>query len=165
MIPSPGGSMVRSAFIRLGVALALSAGWFAGAESSTSFQALTADDAYALATQAYLYAYPLVLMEATRDAVPNRPMNRFQHAPAFPTPNSRTVVRPNVDTLYSPAWLDLTREPLVMTVPDMGSRFYLIQMMDAWTDTFAVPGTRTTGNKAGKFVIVGPDFKGSTPAG
>ena len=131
----------------------------------TSFQALTADDAYALATQAYLYAYPLVLMEATRDAVPNRPMNRFQHAPAFPTPNSRTVVRPNVDTLYSSAWLDLTREPVVMTVPDTGSRYYLIQMMDAWTETFAVPGTRTTGNKAGTFVIVGPDFKGSTPSG
>lgn len=123
---------------------------------------LNPDDAYALATQAYLYAYPLVLMEQTR-AAQNRPLNQFQHAPAFPTPQNRTVVRPNVDTLYSSAWLDLAKEPVVMTVPDTGTRYYLIQMMDAWTETFAVPGTRTTGNKAGRFAIVGPDWKGTLP--
>jgi hypothetical protein len=123
---------------------------------------LTADDAYALATQAYLYAYPLVLMEQTRQAQ-NRPLNQFQHAPAYPTPQNRLVVRPNVDTLYSTAWLDLSKEPVVMTVPDTGTRYYLIQMMDAWTETFAVPGTRTTGNKAGRFAIVGPGWKGTLP--
>jgi hypothetical protein len=75
------------------------------------------------------------------------------------------VVRPNVDTLYSTAWLDLSREPVVMNVPDMGSRYYLVQLLDAWTETFAVPGTRTTGNKAGSFVIVGPNWKGAVPSG
>jgi len=126
---------------------------------------LTADEAYSLGTQAYLYAYPLVLMERTRAATPNRPPNQFVHAPAYPGPDARNVVRPNVDTLYSTAWLDLSREPVLMTVPDMGSRYYLIQFLDAWTETFSVPGTRTTGNKAGTFAIVGPDWKGALPAG
>src|SRR5262245_5107573 len=102
------------------------------------------DAAYELATQAYLFAYPLVLMERTRLAAPNRPVNEFVHAPAYPGPDARTVVRPNVDTLYSTAWLDLSREPVVMTVPDTAGRYYLVQMLDAWTETFSVPGTRTT---------------------
>lgn len=135
-----------------------------GPVAAQSPSQLAAEDAYALATQAYLYAYPLVLMEQTREAQ-NRPVNQFVHAPAFPTPQNRTVVRPNVDTLYSTAWLDLAKEPVVMTVPDTGTRYYLIQMMDAWTETFAVPGTRTTGNKAGRFAIVGPDWKGTLPQG
>lgn len=135
-----------------------------GTATTQPAQTLNPDDAYALAVQAYLYAYPLVLMEQTRQAVV-RPMNQFTHAPLFPTPQSRTVVRPNVDTLYSTAWLDLAREPVVMTVPDTGTRYYLIQMLDAWTETFAVPGTRTTGNKAGRFAIVGPDWKGTLPPG
>jgi hypothetical protein len=126
---------------------------------------LTADEAYELGTQAYLYAYPLVLMERTRAATPNRPLNQFVHAPAYPGPEARVVIRPNVDTLYSTAWLDLSREPVLMTVPDMGDRYYLIQLLDVWTETFSVPGTRTTGNKAGTFAIVGPDWKGTLPPG
>jgi hypothetical protein len=121
------------------------------------------DAAYELATQAYLFAYPLVLMERTRAAAPNRRLNEFVHAPVYPGPEARTVVRPNVDTLYSTAWLDLSREPVVMTVPDMGTRYYLVQMLDAWTETFSVPGTRTTGNKSGRFAIVGPNWKGTVP--
>src|SRR6266436_4100310 len=110
---------------------------------------LSVEDAYSLGTQAYLYAYPLVLMERTRTAVPNRPINQFVHAQAYPGPQARTVIRPNVDTLYSTAWLDLSRGPIVMSVPEMGDRYYLVQFLDAWTETFSVPGTRTTGNKAG----------------
>lgn len=121
------------------------------------------DAAYELATQAYLFAYPLVLMEQTRLAAPHRPVNEFVHAQAYPGPEARTVVRPNVDTLYSTAWLDLSQEPVVLTVPDTGGRYYLVQMLDAWTETFSVPGTRTTGNKAGQFAIVGPNWKGTVP--
>src|SRR5262245_11421742 len=94
---------------------------------------LTPDEAYSLGTQAYLFAYPLVLMERTRAAVPNRPVNQFTHAPAYPGPDARTVVRPNVDTLYSTAWLDLSNGPVVMAVPEMETRYYLVQMLDAWT--------------------------------
>jgi hypothetical protein len=125
---------------------------------------LSAEQAYSLGTQAYLYAYPLVLMERTR-AVQNRPINQFVHAQAYPGPQTRAVIRPNVDTLYSTAWLDLSREPIVMSVPDMGDRYYLIQCLDAWTETFSVPGTRTTGNQARRFAIVGPGWKSTLPAG
>jgi len=135
-----------------------------GAPQSTA-PPLTLDEAYALGSQAYLFAYPLVLMERTRAARANLPVNQFLHAPAYPGPQARTVVRPNVDTLYSTAWLDLSREPVVLTVPDMGTRYYLMQLLDAWTETFSVPGTRTIGNKAGNFAIVGPAFSGAVPSG
>jgi len=134
-----------------------------GAPQSTAPR-LTPNEAYTLGSQAYLFAYPLVLMERTR-AGANLPVNQFLHAPAYPGPQARTVVRPNVDTLYSTAFLDLSREPVVLTVPDMGTRYYLVQLLDAWSETFSVPGTRTTGNKAGNFAIVGPAFSGKVPDG
>ena len=128
---------------------------------------LTEEQAYNLGIQAYVYAYPLVLMEMTKQVFISRraPVNQFEHAEAFPTPELKDVVRPNVDTLYSNAWLDLSREPLILSVPDTKGRYYLIQLLDAWTDTFAVPGKRTTGTKAGNFAIVGPHWKGALPKG
>jgi hypothetical protein len=75
------------------------------------------------------------------------------------------VVSPNADTLYSFAWLDLAKEPMVLSVPDMGKRFYMMEMMGAWTDVFASPGSRTTGSGKGEFAIVGPGWKGTLPAG
>src|SRR5262249_20995409 len=71
--------------------------------------------------------------------------------------------RPNADTLYSSAWLDLTKEPVVMSVPDIGKRYYLMQLLDAWTNVFASPGTRTTGNRPGDFAIYGSDWAGILP--
>src|SRR5262245_45578496 len=136
-----------------------------GAPPQSNTPRLTADEAYALGTQAYLLAYPLVLMERTRAATPNRPVIQCVPAPAYPGPDARNVVRPNVDTLYSTAWLDLSDEPVVLTVPDMGTRYYLVQLLDSWTETFSVPGTRTTGNKAGAFAIVGPGYSGTLPSG
>ncbi len=125
----------------------------------------TEEQAHRIGVQAYVYGYPLVLMEVTRKASVRRfGMNHFTHAQAFPTAAFRVVVRSNVDTLYSSAWLDLSREPIVLSVPDTGGRYYLMQMMDGWTETFAVPGKRTTGTKAGHFVIVGPDWQGPLPA-
>lgn len=128
---------------------------------------LTEEQAYSLGTQAYIYAYPLVLMEMTKRVFINRraPINQFEHAAEFPSPELKDVVRPNVDTLYSNAWLDLSREPLILSVPDTKGRYYLIQLLDAWTETFAVPGKRTTGTKAGHFAIVGPNWKGTLPKG
>src|ERR1700691_424599 len=95
-----------------------------------------------IAERAYIYAYPLVLLEATRGA---QSVNQFTHVPQFPRPDIRQIVRPNADTLYSTAWLDLAKEPILIHVPDSGGRFYLLQFMDAWTETFADPGKRTTG--------------------
>jgi hypothetical protein len=95
-----------------------------------------------IAEHAYVFAYPLVLIEATRAG---QTTNVFTHVPQFPRPDTRKVVRPNADTLYTMAWIDLTREPVLIHVPDSDGRFYLLQFMDAWTETFANPGKRTTG--------------------
>ncbi|MGB6349360.1 MAG: DUF1254 domain-containing protein, partial [Pseudolabrys sp.] len=114
----------------------------------------------------------LVTMDLTRKQIVNTPpgkglggpMNTFDNIPAFPTADMRVVVRPNFDTLYSSGWLDLTREPMVVSVPDTGGRYYLLPMLDMWTDVFASPGWRTTGTKAGNFLVVPPGWNGKVPA-
>ena len=89
--------------------------------------------------------------------------NRFTHAAEFPNATFRQVIRPNADTLHSTAWLDLTHEPLLMEVPDTKGRFYPMQFLDAWTETFSSPGKSTTGTGQGWFAIVGPGWKGKLP--
>ncbi|MDB4965241.1 MAG: hypothetical protein JWN44_930 [Myxococcales bacterium] len=125
----------------------------------------TSEDAYEIALEAYTYLYPLVLMEVTRKQMTNcerpdeeghAPLNAFSHLRAFPSADNKLVVRPNADTLYSIAWLDLASEPVILSVPS-SDRYYLLPMLDMWTDVFACAGTRTTGNGAGLFAIVGPD--------
>ena len=115
----------------------------------------------ATAEQAYLFAYPLVLMEHTRLRVPA--MNRINNALEFPAAGYRNVIRPNADTLYSSAWIDLSKEPQILKVPDTLGRYYMMQMMDMWTERFAIPGKRVTGTREGYFAIVGPGFQGKLP--
>jgi hypothetical protein len=93
------------------------------------------------------------------------PINQFGNVSAFPTAAAKDVVSPNVDTLYSTAWLDVSREPIVLHVPDTKGRYYLMPMLDAWTNVFASPGKRTTGTKAHDFAIVGPAWHGKLPRG
>jgi hypothetical protein len=83
----------------------------------------------------------------------------------YPTAAFRDVTAPNADTLYSAAWLDLSREPYILSIPDAHGRYYLLPMLDAWTTVFQDPGTRTTGTKAQRYAITGPGWKGSVPAG
>src|SRR5207302_7091635 len=82
------------------------------------------------------------------------PMNPFSNVSEYPPANFKGVVRPNFDTLYSIAWLDITEEPMVVSVPDTGGRYYLLPLLDMWSDVFASPGWRTTGTQAGNFVVV-----------
>jgi len=127
-------------------------------------------EVYDTAYDAYLYAYPLVTMDVTmRQAtnvedsasVPMRaPPNQFAHYREYPGADARDVVRFNFDTLYSFAWLDLREEPVVLSLPGTRERYYLMPMLDMWTDVFAAPGTRTTGNEAGDYLIVGPSWDG-----
>ena len=88
-------------------------------------------DPRSLSYDGYLYLYPLVMMEVSRrqavnveaDARPAfGPPNQFHHLRAFPTAEFRAVVRPNFDTLYSSAWLDLTTGPVAVRAPDTGDR-------------------------------------------
>src|SRR6185295_15011053 len=93
------------------------------------------------------------------------PMNLFANIPAYPTADMKDVVRPNFDTLYSSAWLDSTKEPVVVSVPDTRGRYYLLPMLDMWTDVFASPGWRTTGTGADNFLITPPGWNGAAPSG
>jgi hypothetical protein len=140
--------------------------------AQNSTPAITEAEAHAIAVEAYLYFYPLISMDLTRKQLINTPagrgiggpMNAFDNIAAFPTADVRVVVRPNFDTLYSSGWVDLTREPMVISVPDTGGRYYLLPMLDMWTDVFASPGWRTTGTKAGNFLLVPPGWNGKVPA-
>jgi hypothetical protein len=113
---------------------------------------ITAEKAREIAIEAYVYAYPLVISELTRRVSVSAPggaqMNQFTHKPMFPDASFTDVVRPNADTLYSILWFDVSKEPLAITVPDSGGRYYMLPMIDLWSDVFAVPGSQTTGNKA-----------------
>jgi hypothetical protein len=131
-------------------------------------------DLRTLSREAYLYLYPLVTMEVTRRQSCNVPVgqrpgfgpaNRFNHVRQFPGADFRSVVRPNFDTLYSSAWIDLTGGPVQINVPDSGDRYYMLPMLDMWTDVFANPGKRTTGTAAQHLVLVPPGYTGRTPVG
>jgi hypothetical protein len=128
----------------------------------------TAEEARVIALEAYIYFYPLVTMDLTRGQLTNvgpgkelgkGPLNTFANVREYPPADFKGVMRPNFDTLYSSAWLDLTREPLIVSVPDTGGRYYLLPMLDMWTEVFASLGWRTTGTKAQDLVIVPPDWR------
>ena len=127
-----------------------------------------------IGVNAYLYFYPLLSMDITRLQSTNieagkefakGPMNTFVNVPAYPPADLKVVVRVNFDTLYSIAWLDLTNEPQVISAPDTDGRFYLLPMLDMWTDVFASPGWRTTGTKAVNFLVTPPGWHGTLPKG
>jgi hypothetical protein len=135
---------------------------------------LTEDQARAISTDAYIYFYPLVTMDVTRKQFTNiepgkefgkGPMNAFVNVPAYPPADFKGVVRSNFDTLYSIAWLDLTKEPLVVSAPDTAGRYYLLPMLDMWTDVFSSPGWRTTGTEAANFLVTPPGWSGRVPQG
>jgi len=134
----------------------------------------TAEEAQSIAQEAYVYFYPLVIMDVSRKHFTNiepdkmfarGPMNTFSHARTFPPATFRGATHPNFDTLYSTGWLDLTKEPVVISAPATHGRYYLLQLLDMWTDTFGGIGKRTTGTSAGNFAVVGPGWQGDLPQG
>ena len=133
--------------------------------------AVTEQEAQAIALDAYIYFYPLMSMDLSRKQFTNGtndfkgPMNTFVNVPAYPPADFKGVVRSNFDTLYSASWLDMTKEPVVISAPDTDGRYYLLPMLDMWTDVFASPGWRTTGTKAGNFLVTPPSWTGTVPDG
>ena len=128
-----------------------------------------AKNAAGIAVDAYVYGYPLVTMDQTRRVTTNvsvaedkrAPMGQFANMPTYPDASFRDVTAPNANTLYSAAWLDLSKEPYVLSLPDERGRYFLMPMLSAWSNVFFSPGKRTTGTAAQRYVIAGPDWKGS----
>ncbi|HEY2755490.1 MAG TPA: DUF1254 domain-containing protein [Pseudolabrys sp.] len=141
---------------------------FAAPTRTVAQTAVTEREAHAIGVDAYLYFYSLVTMDVSRRQFTNiepgkefgkGPMNTFVNVPEYPPADFKGVVRSNFDTLYSIAWVDLTKEPVIISVPDTGGRYYLLPMLDMWTDVFASPGWRTTGTGAGNFLLAPPGWR------
>ncbi len=155
---------------------------FAGSATAEPHQSSAEPDAnwretyaYTLGTQAFVYGFPWVFLPQIRydwvtqprnpKWVPYVPLNQFWNSTELATATYRDGGSPNNDTLYSMAVLDLAKEPLILSVPAVGERYYGIEMASADSDNFAYVGSRTTGNKAGHYAIIGPDWKGTLPDG
>ena len=153
-------------------ALALLSGLAVSGEAGAA-NTLAPDEVKAIAMDAYVYGYSLITTEVTRVQMTNvdkadglhGPMGQFMNVKRYPPADYRGVSAPNADTLYSVAWVDLGKEPTVFSHPDMGSRYYLFPMYSLWMPVIEAAGTRTTGGKAEKFLLTGPGWQGTVPAG
>ena len=124
------------------------------------------DDLRSIARDAYVYGYPLVLMGVTKQiATAASSSGQFVHMLSGPTPVFRIVVAPNGDTRYSSSWVDLSVEPQVLHVPDAGDRYFVAQVMDAWTDVILDPTPRIASSSPANYVLVGPNWKGEARPG
>lgn len=127
------------------------------------------NDSYSIGVQAYIYGLAPVIMQrtenlfATTPGMGHAPVNHMGYSTHLATANDTDVVAPNADTLYNIAFLELGKEPIVLHVPDTNGRYYVQQMLDAYTNTFNSVGKRTTGTGEGNFAIVGPGWNGSLP--
>lgn len=132
--------------------------------------------AYTLGMQAYVFGFPYVYLPSLRwnwvtqpkpaDSItPYAPLNHFYNVRNLATPAYHDGGSPNNDTLYSIAWVDVSKEPLILSHPDMGDRYFTFELAGIDSDNFAYVGTRTTGGKAGSFALVGPNWKGTLPDG
>jgi len=139
----------------------------AGAMSFTKYaKAAESEETAAIAQDAYIWGFPLVLMQWYAESAhqKNIPVNRFLGKQHLSRPADK-IIGPNIDTLYGYAWLDLTKEPQLLHVPDTNDRYYSIQLLDAYANTFRYVGRRATGTKEGTYAIVGPKWQGTIPAG
>lgn len=133
-----------------------------------------AQEAQAVVTDAYLYAYPLLLLETARRVQTNTatpdaalgtgaPMNRFMHMSRLPDTLLHGVAYPDVDVLWSALWFDVSKEPLIIDMPDAHGRYYMMSIADMWSDVFAAPGSRTLDDGRQSFAIVASDWRGTLP--
>jgi hypothetical protein len=122
--------------------------------------------------EAYVYGFPLIMMDLTKEvstAAPTAgeftaPINQFSVMTHYPDASFRAVARTGLDTLFAVSWADLEKEPLVLSVPDTNGRYYVIALFDMWSNVFASSGKRNTGTGGGNFLIVGPNWVGEPPS-
>ncbi|MCW3003791.1 MAG: hypothetical protein JWQ20_3089 [Conexibacter sp.] len=134
-----------------------------GLSGASAADRLAAARTFASAEVAYVYGLPLVELHDTVRQFRFR--NTIVSIASLTTPETRRVVSPNVDTVYSVGWLSLTQGPLVIDVPDTHGRFYTFQFMDAFTNSFAYVGSGVTGTKAGSYMLAPPGWSGDVPKG
>jgi hypothetical protein len=166
-----GNEMAKKAFFCL-VCLALVLAACSQSNTTTNNKP-GAEQAVSDAIDAYIYGYPLVTVDMTRKFLTNYatvqgsrgPMGQLINLRSYPAVDDHAVTAPNADTLYTTAFIDVSREPWVFSIPDMGDRYYLMPMLDGWTNVFQVPGKRTTGGKAQAYAITGPGWSGALPTG
>jgi hypothetical protein len=155
--------------------MALVATLLAGCKTTdeTSTEKLSPSEAHKIAMDAYIYGYPLVTMEYTRRVITNvrevegthGPMGQLIRLRTYPDASFHDITAPNADTLYTTAFIDVSKEPWIVTLPDASDRYYLFPMLSGWTDVFQVPGKRTTGTGPQKYAITGPGWTGTLPEG
>ena len=134
---------------------------------------LGAVEALRIATEAYIYGYPLVTFDMARRQQTNVAAADAEHAPmgqmirmrSYPAVDNHCCSAPNADTLYTEAWLDVSTEPWILGIPEMGDRYYIVPMLDGWSEVFKVASPSTTGSKAQTYAITGPGWKGTLPKG
>ena len=167
-------SIKRRSVLTAGLAGAFStAAWSASHAEGLLAGGIEGLEDFWLATDAYVYGYPLVTMEMTRRVITNAAKVEGTHGPMgqiiklrqYPDASFRDVTAPNADTLYTTAFFDVGKEPWVLSLPDMKDRYALFPMLDGWTNVFQVPGKRTTGTNAQTYAITGPGWNGTLPAG
>ena len=164
--------MFKSGMRTAAIGLVAGATWSSGSALAAP-AAMTEKEALESGTEAYLYGYPLVTMEMSRRVMTNvaapegtrAPMGHLVRMRTYPDATFRDVTAPNADTLYTTGWFDVGTEPWIVSMPDMNDRYFLMPMLDGWTNVFDVPGKRTTGTKAQTWAITGPGWKGTLPAG
>ncbi len=146
---------------------------FTSCENPTKKEnAISDEKVIEIAEKAYVFGYPMILMDYTKKISCNvekptlvyAPVNQLGHFREFPDDKFTAVVKPNVDTYYSNVWYDLKDEPVVLTVPAT-DRYYLLPLYDAYSNVFSVPGPRITGTGAHTFLLTGPFWKGEVPEG
>lgn len=127
-----------------------------------------------LAEEAYIYGYPLVLMDAAARAATNvpfatpsrAPLNQFARVETVPGAGTADPTsQPDLDTLRTSAFLDLGREPIILSLPDTRGRYHTLSLLDAYSNVFAAPGKRTMGTRERELAIVGPGWRGTLPTG
>ena len=138
----------------------------------TSLQAISEDAAFRIGVDSYIYGFPLLVMDESKQISTNvsspqnfrAPINQFAHAREFASTNFMLHSSPNQDTLSSLAWLDLSTEPMVLQIPTITERYFLFEILDGWSNVIKVIGTQATGNNAQTYLICGPNSNQSTPS-